>query len=1336
MQNKLKRATSFILASLLTLSTTFQASAIGIDGNGGGESSSDVAIPAGEFGTDYKLPRIGLRLSVVRKDDPTVMLMPDVIDIMYMPEANASEWYNSCGFKYTNNWFHTINDAQPERRYYTVYDISKAMNADAEGNVDAKYIAEHEEGHYETNEYTIPRWMNYVNGFKGRGAALHNWFIKNEFGKVATGDDANLGSQTFDSTGNALTLVGAATGNPVTTAMGLTIKAASETKKTAKKVVKTEPSKMYTEYMNNITGMANRYWTYEYYKSKDEAVQKFNSQGIMMLQFINLYVTQGKLTQAEADKLKKAFKDEQTKISNLWTSRKSQEKADSILGSIGNIFDKIFNVQTVYAATPENNTGESIPPEIVDMDAVGGVADAMSGVTDATKDQLKVDVTDEGVDNYGTKNNAYIKRLFLLREDGKYLFSADGGTTHISQMTETDSKGNKVPIEYVLVMEPIVIFTPTAEDGVTPLGFRFYGTLSNLAEHWGEFDIIENHLNTKAFNIVGWSAMTLSADFSFGNTTLTVPKAANQVSFAQLRKRKADKEGWGLHLYWGDTLIADNKSSIPTWDEAKYPTGLPGPAPDATSDVEYPPEPDFKELSKKFNIAKWYYIDDEMEKTEEVYDVQTRENTPHTVAIINEGNRESEFFWEVEDWQTGKDKILPADGDTNTTYEEFCNKNKGSITANGAAELELKPTDPDQVLYIKLVLRVMDKETDVVKVYEADDGTSTIIEEVIDNRLPTYDAKDPNAVLQEWNISSYTKLPIKSYNDVTEEGSLGKGTSEVITIPSGTQTIYIHYKGKEPDTSDVSGLVLHENEISHKFTLHDIGLAGINRAYEAISEYKCPYTWTTSRDNTRHCRAKLPRSYTDSSYSFTVSNSLHYDKTWVYAGLGREFDNTLSETASNFNGFTSPALNANMEFVINRSYADKVTMYPKKNDAAVQTTLADMGVNGAPSYIPVQNRYGGLTETADAAKKWTNTFTINFVYSDVNDPNGEWVDDGHGYGHAWSEQSSTDANNSLAQFNSFYSKADNTELRMFLGKASETTSIPERSTASGLVMFDRTFASNTANYVTSDYKLSFYPYVKMLYDTLDNQNQAYITSNNLSKIPSVQNIDVGVHRTGTGIPLYLSSYQWSTHAKTQKGLQEHSISDRESVLPGGALYQINGKQSGKTPSTFVGVRTFETVIPDENKEKLADMTGVRTVSEAKSAGSELEKQINNALEQYQLVQFASIGIEKTIADFLKSGSLKQVSGTGSVKDFGGNALQQSDAKYYLKTNGSGASRADLDVLGHNMKQTVYTISSDVDGNVSITKDGGLRYKKVSEYRHLFQRLEHCKRYINHSVSEF
>ena len=79
-------------------------------------------------------------------------------------------------------------------------------------------------------------------------------------------------------------------------------------------------------------------------------------------------------------------------------------------------------------------------------------------------------------------------------------------------------------------------------------------------------------------------------------------------------------------------------------------------------------------------------------------------------------------------WVTGKDEILPNDNDTDTTFEEYRKKNKGTKGGTGPALITVP--DDEKVLYLKLVRYdwAEYEPITVIKVKEPADGSTPIIE--------------------------------------------------------------------------------------------------------------------------------------------------------------------------------------------------------------------------------------------------------------------------------------------------------------------------------------------------------------------------------------------------------------------------------------------------------------------------------------------------------------------------------------------------------------------------------------------------------------------------------
>lgn len=278
------------------------------------------------------------------------------------------------------------------------------------------------------------------------------------------------------------------------------------------------------------------------------------------------------------------------------------------------------------------------------------------------------------------------------------------------------------------------------------------------------------------------------------------------------------KVGYGVNVYWPGQF----KSGIDTWDSETYPNAFPGPAPDASDPTKYPPESSYGKDSKKFQITKWYVIEREGGK-QEVFDVVTRKNTPHVVNVLNEGDLESDYYWYVEKWGTSLSTEAPEDGDTSTTFEDYWSRNKGTQSDTKPAIVTIKPNDPDKSIYVKLVLKVLPKKkVDIVRVYE-NPGQPPVIEVEsnvkVENNTVDGNSPKPGFTYVENVNTSEPRKDITSWDEVPGGTS---GRTPQIPVSETDKTIYIKYEGAPVENPQATGLVLHENEISHQFTLSDV----------------------------------------------------------------------------------------------------------------------------------------------------------------------------------------------------------------------------------------------------------------------------------------------------------------------------------------------------------------------------------------------------------------------------------------------------------------------------------------------------------------------------------
>lgn len=548
-----------------------------------------------------------------------------------------------------------------------------------------------------------------------------------------------------------------------------------------------------------------------------------------------------------------------------------------------------------------------------------------------------------------------------------------------------------------------------------------------------------------------------------------------------------------------------------------------------------------------------------------------------------------------------------------------------------------------------------------------------------------------------------------SYDDYKASLPNGQNGNEsghvIIKSDSADTALYVKLiKEKEIEVPEDLGnakIILHEDELSYPYSMEDLrgsldeiwfnfpdkshNGSGSHDGGEDEEDWEC--SWSRVLD--------------DSSYHMTLKNGFDYGSTnfigsqGIFAGIeGGKVNSSNSERSASIDGFTTEHLVPNWKFVLYRDKSkDKVTLYPNKNSSQVISDLSLIGIDST-SYIP------GNRIAKEGAGNFKNTFSIKYIYESV-DKTLSWTSTGcseHGDDGSYSGSE----NMYIDMFNASYNVADNTLTKYYLGKAN-TGNVQPANTNSPFNLFGKTYKVN-CNVFQKNGVIKFYPMVKMTYQTLGGGEQGvYVTSTNESLVLAPTRVETGFFRSLNGKPnLNLDSTQWSTHAKTQSFLTAEGIADKNSVLPGGALYSLDADSESR--ETWLGIRCWQTVVEDSQLESLIEKEGVKNRSQADVDWDNFKSTSKNVLEHYQIVQYAAPGIHKNLQDFNKASGKALVSGAGQVNQFGGNTLDRS-GKYYLKVDGTGADRADIDIINEQEQVIVYKVLSDVNGNVFVLRDG-------------------------------
>jgi hypothetical protein len=379
---------------------------------------------------------------------------------------------------------------------------------------------------------------------------------------------------------------------------------------------------------------------------------------------------------------------------------------------------------------------------------------------------------------------------------------------------------------------------------------------------------------------------------------------------------------------------------------------------------------------------------------------------------------------------------------------------------------------------------------------------------------------------------------------------------------------------------------------------------------------------------------------------------------------------------------------------------DLVTLYPEKNDGLL-SKLNGLGITSV-SYTPAGTR---AEKEMQKDSYFTNHFQTYFEYTEhhtslfstwyrrkCNKSNDTWY------------ESITITTPNAA--NDYYSGASgntqNVKEWYYVGESNSGLSDTSDSWNNSVDSFYNKYKYNRKSAVVSS-ELKFYPYAKMIYrdkNANSNKQSVYVTSENLSTMKVFNAVQAGIYKKNE-INANLTSTQWSTHARSLSFLQNKGISDKKSVLPGGAIQDID---MGTQGDTKLGIKLWQACLPDAQVQAVQDGFKV-SESEAKSAADTLKSEIEKTINGYGLVQYGIEGVKLDYLSIIGSGDeLHEDTSVDFVLGNGGNTSP--DDKYYLRRDGTGSNRANFDCLGSRIdKQVLYTIKSDTDGNVMLYKDG-------------------------------
>lgn len=611
------------------------------------------------------------------------------------------------------------------------------------------------------------------------------------------------------------------------------------------------------------------------------------------------------------------------------------------------------------------------------------------------------------------------------------------------------------------------------------------------------------------------------------------------------------------------------------------------------------------------------------------------------------------------------------------------------------------------------------QEVTIIKVFRENGEVTDTKHETTDNKVYTITDEEGYKYTENKKNGSDPLQNIEAWEQV--EGSIS--TENTVTVDESTKTIYILY-----DKSDVATkqLILHENELSYTYSLKDLVKNGsLASIYDSVksatqagaSRPSCGGHSCGDEDcSGGHTCNSDDKSLSDNSFIVSVKNDFDYSSTAFIKDFMADESTLRTQGIATWEGGTGESYKAepNADFLLYRDKEkDLVTLYPSKNDALLND-LNSLGISNI-SYKPSASRI----EKESTSKYFTDNFITDWVYAEDRntDLTWNWVRSGSYGSHTKNGNYDTETatGHSPQDANNLYSQKGNVKENYYLGKANTAIDSPQVWYGLGL----ENYTQNKAHSVVSA-DLKFYPYFKMLYHAKgDNSTvkEVAVTSENLSTMKVYNTAVIGVKKN-TLPNVNLTSTQWSTHARALKFLQNKQIKDKKSVLPGGAILNFDTLQAGNTE---LGIRLYLACLPEAQVGAVADGSFNTSEAQARQLAEAYKNQVKSVLEGYGLVQYAKAGFTTERKDLLKQGKLLEANKKVEL----GNRLftTNKDEKYYLRQDGAGASRANLDILNLSEEIHIYTVKADWDGQLWIEKDGLAITEKTKDLNTLLSNAE-------------
>lgn len=340
------------------------------------------------------------------------------------------------------------------------------------------------------------------------------------------------------------------------------------------------------------------------------------------------------------------------------------------------------------------------------------------------------------------------------------------------------------------------------------------------------------------------------------------------------------------------------------------------------------------------------------------------------------------------------------------------------------------------------------------------------------------------------------------------------------------------------------------------------------------------------------------------------------------------------------------------------------------------------GITSESDMYPIANTPQGRRKSAD----FTDTFDIELKNNspDVETISAPKNDSGHGI---------CDEDAKDATIESYLISPINVYIKTYSGSADGGTNNTD--CATGKLTFSSGSRHISGVMVPTGTTISFYPYIWMRFDTLDDKDIQVDVLGQYRRSISPNDYAEVEWREGSYPNLTLSSKQWSTHALSTSG-QDWRQAD--SVLPGGAIMNLGIKQSDRQ---VVTVRTYQTILIGPGLEQVeATGSGYEGLTEeaALSNHEATVAQVADSLDNLCVEQYVN-------TNWSSSPFNGQIVSSGCSLGSGFSAADKkasTEDKYYFREPGETlgeAQEGDLDVNIKTTSSEIYTFSTNELGQV-------------------------------------